>query len=144
MQALELFGERALAGRQLAQTLHRSLTTHAHHRQQALRVTVHPLLLLRHAGELLERLLEPRARLCAGNLLGRAHERMRGGVQRIERLFREWRRGGRVGLPGGADRARGRRSRISSRPASGASARSRTADATPTSPVTAFAHQCMP
>src|SRR4051812_33320998 len=65
LQALELLGQRTLARGQLTQPLHR-LSARAHHRQQPLRIAVHPLLLLGHAGELFDRLLEARSRLRAG------------------------------------------------------------------------------
>src|SRR5439155_1387840 len=59
---------------------------------------VHPLLLLRHAGELLHRFLEAGARLRPGDALRRAHQRVRRRVERIERLLRERRGGGGVGI----------------------------------------------
>src|SRR5882762_8657664 len=44
LQALELFGEGALAARELAEPLHHRVATRSHHRQQPLRVAVHALL----------------------------------------------------------------------------------------------------
>src|SRR5436190_1022473 len=79
LQPLELFGELSLARRELPQALHRPFTARAHHRQEALRVAVHALLLLRHAGELLERFLEARSRFGAGDLFRIAHQ----GVRRL-------------------------------------------------------------
>src|SRR2546427_4598775 len=71
LQPLELLGEGALAAGELTQALHHRITARRHHRQQPLRVAVHALLLLRHAGELLERLLEAGSRLRAGDSLRR-------------------------------------------------------------------------
>src|SRR5437667_7689786 len=66
LQALELLSEGALATGELAQPLHHRIAARRHHRQEALRIAVHPLLLLRHAGELLHRFLEAGARLRPG------------------------------------------------------------------------------
>ena len=60
LQPLELLGQRALLGGELPQPLHHRIAAHAHHRHQALRLAVHPLLLLRHAGELFQRFLKSR------------------------------------------------------------------------------------
>src|SRR6266851_1096859 len=80
LQTLELLSERALAAGELAQALHHRIAARRHHRQQSLRVAVHPLLLLRHTGELLERLLEAGSRLRAGDSLRCPHQRVRGRV----------------------------------------------------------------
>ena len=98
LQALQLLGERALPARELAQPLHHGITTGRHHREQPLRIAVHALLLLRHARELFERLLETRSRLRAGDLLRRAHQRVGGGVERVQGLFGERRGRRRVGI----------------------------------------------
>src|SRR2546425_6325516 len=94
LQPLELLGECALAAGELAQALQHRVAARRHHRQQPLRVAVHSLLLLRHPGELLERLLEAGSRLGAGDALRRPHQRVRGRVERVERLLCE-RRGSR-------------------------------------------------
>src|SRR5438093_1616473 len=96
LQPFELLGERALATGELAQALHHGVAARSHHGQQALRVAIHPLLLLRHAGELFQRLLESRTRLRAGNPLRGAHQRVRRRVECVERLLGE--RGGAGGI----------------------------------------------
>src|SRR5882762_2888729 len=98
LQAFQLLGELPLAVGELPQPLHHRVAAHPHHRQQSLGVAVHALLLLRHAGELLDRLLEAGSRLRPGNALGGPHECVRRRVERIERRLREWRGGGRIGI----------------------------------------------
>src|SRR2546427_10944941 len=98
LQALELLGQRALAGRQRAQLLEHRLTAQAHQRQQSLRLSVQPALRLGEARELLHRLGEPGARARARDLATAPRQRQRRGVQGVDRLARE-RGGGRgVGL----------------------------------------------
>src|SRR5438445_12489695 len=60
LQALELLGQRALAGRQRAPLLEHPLTAPAHQRQQSLRPSVQPPLRLGAARALLPRLGQPR------------------------------------------------------------------------------------
>src|SRR6266705_2093440 len=98
LQALELLGQRALAGRERAQLLEHGLTAQAHQRQQSLRLPVQPALRFGEARELLHRLGEPRARARARDLATAPRQRQRRGVQGVDRLARE-RGGGRgVGL----------------------------------------------
>src|SRR5438309_8618127 len=68
LQALELLGQRALAGRERAPLLEHRLTAHAHQRQQSLRLSVQPALRLGEARELPHRLGEPGARAPARDL----------------------------------------------------------------------------
>src|SRR5258706_5690039 len=101
LQPLELFGQLALAAGKLTQPLHHRVAARAHHREHPLRVAVHALLLLRHAGELLEGFLEAGPRLRPGDALGGPHERVRGCIEGVECLLGEG-RGGRgtwVALP---------------------------------------------
>src|SRR6266566_1023115 len=98
LQAFQLLGELPLAVGELPQPLHHRVAAHPHHRQESLRVAVHALLLLRHAGELLDRLLEAGSRLCPGDALRGPHECVRRRVERIERLLRKWRGGGGIGI----------------------------------------------
>src|SRR5438874_13227108 len=71
LQALELLSQLALAAGELTQPLHHRVPAHPHHRQHPLRVAVHSLLLLGHAGELLDRLLEAGSRLRGGGAFRR-------------------------------------------------------------------------
>src|SRR5258705_4638572 len=96
LQSLELFGQLALAAGKLTQALHHRVAARAHHREQPLRVAVHALLLLRHAGELLEGFLEAGSRLRPGDALRGPHERVRGRVEGVECLLGEGRGGRRT------------------------------------------------
>src|SRR5438876_6463927 len=98
LEAFQLLGELPLAVGELPHPLHHRVAAHPHHRQKSLRVTVHALLLLRHAGELLDRLLEAGSRLRAGDALRGPHECVRRRVERIERLLRERGGGGGIGI----------------------------------------------
>src|SRR5438552_8669868 len=98
LQALELLGQRALAGRQRAQLLEHRLPAQAHQRQQSLRLPVQPALRLGEARELLHRLGEPGARARARDLAAAPRQRERRGVQGVDRLARERGGGRRVGL----------------------------------------------
>src|SRR6266550_2300521 len=98
LQPLELLGQLALAAGKLPQPLHHRVAARAHHREQPLRVAVHALLLLRHAGELLEGFLEPGSRLRPGDALRGPHERVRGRVEGVERLLGEGRGGRGTGI----------------------------------------------
>src|SRR5712691_181659 len=98
LQALELLGQRALAGRERAQLLEHRLTAQAHQRQQSLRLPIQPALRLGEARELLHRLGETRARARARDLATAPRQRQRRGVQGVDRLARERGGGRRVGL----------------------------------------------
>src|SRR6267378_4351744 len=98
LQPLELFGQLALAAGKLTQPLHHRVAARAHHREHPLRVAVHALLLLRHAGELLEGFLEAGPRSRPGDALRGPHERVRGRVEGVECLLGEGRGGRWAGI----------------------------------------------
>src|SRR5947207_1414514 len=82
LQPLELLRERPLARRDRAKELEHGLTARAHHGQQPARLAVQPLLVARHAGELLDRFREPDPRLRARELAAAPRA-----VERAERLL---------------------------------------------------------
>src|SRR6266513_1311775 len=89
LQPLELLRERPLARRDRAQLREHRLTARAHHGQQPARLAVQPLLVARHAGELLDRFREPAPRLRARDLAAAPRECERRGVERVHGLFRQ-------------------------------------------------------
>src|SRR6266513_579353 len=89
LQPLELLRERPLARRDRAQLREHRLTARAHHGQQPARLAVQPLLVARHAGELLDRFREPAPRLRARDLAAAPREGERRGVERVHGLFRQ-------------------------------------------------------
>src|SRR6266513_1126398 len=98
LEPFELLREGALAGGEGAELLQHGFAAHAHQREQALGLTVQPLLIARQPRQLLHRFGEPAPRLPARHLAATAGQCECGGVERVDRFVGEGSRLGSVGI----------------------------------------------